>query len=139
MARRLIHYPAERRISVSSKGQLTGPSDPKVGLTKAQQDAAEAAFRKEYTKPNDIKSYPAKTYFRYIKTGERCPLLMIYYIELNMKNVSKEEIDFIDNYGQGPMISIAVGLPRSDSDEVNFRRVAVNQIYLSDIDEGEED
>lgn len=135
--RKFISYPKEGRLSVSTRGQLTGPSDAQIGLDSEQIAAAKSFFYAESTE-NTSRNVPAKYYFKALPN--RRPLLLIYFIKLKDNEQEKycppDGADNADFLG----VSFAVGMPISEDKELSkIHRYAVNRVYMSDYYEGEEE
>lgn len=144
---------AEKKLSVSLNGQLTGPADARQGLNgekwKKVIVSAENDFKQDYFREKGVEfnkeTIPAKTYFKYIK--DRNPLLLIYVIELNpaIEDDNKVDVDkrvnFKNEYGEDLVVSFAMGLPYLENDQGRSYVYAVNPIYKSseiDTEENEE-
>lgn len=130
----------EDKISVSSRGQLTGPSDATIGLDNPRlKEAVEKLFKEDYFKLHgeeftSDKTFPAKIYFEYIEKG-RNPLLLIYLLELpnSDTDIGKQTKAA---FGDIPLVSLAMGIPRSKYDPSKFSIYKVNRVYQ---EEGEEE
>lgn len=127
------------KISVSLRGQLTGPTDAKIGLDNPRLEAkVEELFKEDYYKLHgeefsEEKTFPAKVYFEYVEKS-RNPLLLIYMIELPSSNtdIGKQTHEL---FGETPVVSLAMGIPRSKYEPSKLSFYKINKVYQ----EGEEE
>lgn len=122
----------QNKISVSSRGQLMGPNDSAIGLDSKNKKFAEQAFYDDYSEINGVpfnkeKNIPAKVYFEYIK-GERNPLLLVYLIQISSD--SKIDPKIVEKFN--PLISLAMGVPKSEYNVSKISRYKVNRIYAEE-------
>ncbi len=125
---------SEKKVSVSKKGQLTGPADAIAGLEDSKKMQAEEKFKQNYreTKGEDFtedKTFPAKAYFEYVQ--KRNPLLLIYFIDVNISN---DPLIF-EKFGNKPLVSFGMGVPVSEFNETKVSKYKVNRIYKEEEEE----
>jgi len=116
------------RININKRrGRLTSPSDAKQGLNAIQVDSAKRQAKLDGW--NGIQTLPRETWFKYVP--DRNPLLMIYFIELDLdENATLKEREFIDGMGGELNVGFAIGFPTSRNGIGADRRLyRVNRVY----------
>lgn len=124
------------RISIGNRGKLAGTSDGLQCLD--DQDIINKAkylFEMNYLKEKGYpwnsgkkKNYPVNTWFKYVESGSRRPLMIIYLINLITEELGPAEKKLLDDYN-GPWVGVAIGLPNKTGSNVEIHKYKVNPIY----------
>ena len=132
----------KNKISVSSRGQLMGPNDSAIGLDEENKHKAEKAFYDDYKKINGKsfdknKNIPAKVYFEYLDPKfKRNPLIVVYLIQISKDSKTDQNRDgkldanTINNFT--PLVSLAMGIPKSKYNISKISKYKVNRIYAEE-------
>lgn len=123
------------RINVGSRGQLTGPSDGKLGLDTIADalkiESAQKAFEADYLERKKVpfeagQTYPINVWFKYI--ADRKPVLLVYKMFfLSDEDAAEYEKEYFENAGAS-WLGLAMGIPNcGTAGEVH--QYKVNQIY----------
>lgn len=123
------------RINVGSRGQLTGPSDGKLGLDTIADalkiESAQKAFEADYLERKKVpfedgQTYPISVWFKYI--ADRKPVLLVYKMFfLSDEDAAEYEKEYFENAGVS-WLGLAMGIPNcGTAGEVH--QYKVNQIY----------
>lgn len=126
---------AGNKIKVGERGKLSGPGDGKIGITdyngKTAQDIIDELKNvyNEYSNSDAEKNLPTEAYFKYVK--DRKPILIIYLLELNMKNEDSLFDKIKKEMGTTPFTAFALGFPKNDETSSNRRAIKqkVNKTY----------
>jgi len=109
------------KVNIGTRGQLTGPSDALVGISRDLRSAAEQKAKREYENekrvPWDKKNFAANTYFKFISADERNPLLLIYYIDFDIdaSKVTEDQKVEIKKRFSDCALGFALGFPKSQN------------------------
>lgn len=113
-----------------AKHRLGASSDGKFGLNEDQLNLL------EQMKPD--KALSQRDYFNKIN---RNPLLVIYFVELNIReNESNREIlDIVADYRGKPVVGFGIGIPKLTDQETKYARYMLNRVAIQQIFDGEYD
>lgn len=127
------------RLSIGTRGKMSGLSDGKIGLAPGKAEEAMHKFREYYLKEygssfSKGRSYPADTWFRFV--SDRKPIILVYMIDVSLE---KQNSDSIQKYkaqmtnpdgSEIPSVGIAIGFPAApDAKTSSGKRYKANHVY----------
>lgn len=114
------------RVAIGGKrARLTSPTDARNGLSMDQIAKARCMALSDGAKGITL---PRETWFKYIE--DRNPLLMIYFIRLDMKGAPLNEVKFLQALKNESAMGFSIGFPKSNkSHSAQFIRYKVNMTY----------
>ena len=116
-------------IRISGKrNRLGSQTDTTYGLTKKQiKDHKDLILNEDAKIIKDKSELSEKDYFRKI---ERNPLLLIYFIELNIKenDTNKEKMEVAKKYDYVPLIGIGLAIPKLKNEITKYAKYKINLV-----------
>jgi len=116
-------------IRISGKrNRLGSQTDTTYGLTKKQiKDHKDLILNEDAKIIKDKSELSEKDYFRKI---ERNPLLLIYFIELNIKenDTNKEKMEVAKKYDYVPLIGIGLAIPKLKNEITQYAKYKINLV-----------
>lgn len=121
---------AQDKLSLGQRGKLGGPTDGMHGLSPDKIELAKRKFDIDYLrreKEEFAGTYPSDTWFKFINTTERKPLLIIYLLSVEIPG--KQGEDFIEDLKGNPAVAFAIGFPADENSNVKKVKYKVSTKY----------
>ena len=129
-----------KRLGIGQRGRLGGPGDGRIGIVDYDGSSAESIieeakrlYRIDYEREHgdeftDNKTYPSRTWFKYIE--KRRPLLLVYLMDIDAEGNQKPHMDqFKTQMNDIPVVGFALGFPRNDNAAKHATKYKANKIY----------